>query len=115
MPRPRQCSKSKVPSVSSVIEPAMTAAIAEENRIEEESLVPTSAEIAMDQLSFMDKANQTENIFEDKCERKIQDLNLKIEKITKELKQLKLKHENCKFNIEIFKDSPADIAFLQHC
>lgn len=112
MPRARECSKSKVPSVSSVIEPAMTATIAEENRIEEESLVATSAEIAMDQLSFVDKATQTENIFEeDERERKIQELNLKIEKLTKELKQLKLKHENCKFNIEIFTDSPADIAF----
>ena len=73
MPRARECSKSKVPSVSSVIEPAITATIAEENRIEEESLVATSAEIAMDQLSFVDEATQTENVFEeDERERKIQ-------------------------------------------
>ena len=112
VPRARECSKSKVPSVSSVMEPTMTATIADENRIEEESLVATSAEILMDQLSFVDEATQTENIFEeDERERKIQELNLKIEKLTKELKQLKLKHENDKFNIEIFKDSPADIAF----
>ena len=52
VPRARECSKSKVPSVSSVIEPAMTATIAEENRIKEESVVARSAEIAMHQLSF---------------------------------------------------------------
>ena len=47
----------------------MTATIAEENRIEQESLVATSAKIAMDQLSFVDEATQTENIFEeDECE-----------------------------------------------
>ena len=85
MPRPRECSKSIVPSVSSVIEPAMTATIAEENRIEEGSLFATSAEIAMDQLSFVDEATQTENIFEeDERERKIQEVNLKIEKLRKE-------------------------------
>ena len=74
VPRARECSKSKVPSVSSAIEPATTAMIAEENRIEEESLVAT-AEIAMDQLSFVDEATQTENVFEeDERERKIQEL-----------------------------------------
>jgi len=76
VPRARECSKSKVPSVSSAIEPATTAMTAEENRIEEESLVSTSAEIAMDQLSFVDEATQTENVFEeDERERKIQELN----------------------------------------
>ena len=43
--RARECSKSKVPSVSSVMEPPMTATIADEDRIEEESLVAKSAEI----------------------------------------------------------------------
>ena len=54
--------------------------IADENRIDEESLVATSAEILMAQISFVDEATQTENIFEeDELETKIQELNLKIE------------------------------------
>ena len=90
----------------------MTATIADEDPIEEESLVATSAEILTDKLSFVDEATQKEHIFEeDERERKIQELNLKIEKLTKELKQLKLKHENGKFNMETFRNSPADIAF----
>ena len=87
----------------------MTAMIADENRIKEESLVATSAEILMYQL--VNEATQTEIFEDDERERKIQELNLKIGKLTKELKQLKLKHENGKFNIEIFQDSQADIAF----
>ena len=113
LPITRECSA----SIAGVLETAITiTSAADEDQILEE--------IHVDQLCFLDKVSQTEDVyvvdkatqtadtnFEDERERKIQELNSTIEKLTKELKQEKIKHDNAKFDINSFKDSAADISF----
>ena len=59
---------------------------------------------------FVDKGVQTETE-EDERNSKILELNKTIERLLWELKQLKFKQKESKFNIETYKENPNDVAF----